>query len=134
MFNTCLCWALSGLGISLYGKRQKLYLSGSYRLAFIVNQKLKYRTYKLRKGDDRISVLQLAIFRSKKPIENEIEIWIKKDSCKLRIRLKIVEHWLLGNYKVNCHQLLNMLHAQNYLDKIQKAKFLQKARTLDLKM
>ena len=40
-----------------------------YGLAFIVNQKMKsrfYKLWKLWKGDDKLPILQLARFRSKK--------------------------------------------------------------------
>ena len=41
-------------------------------LAFTVNQKLKKnRIYKVRKGDGKNQILQLARFRSEKPNENE---------------------------------------------------------------
>ena len=101
MFSACLCWAESDLSISLYGKKQKLYLSGSYGLAFIVNQKMNNSTCKLQKGDDRIPVPQLARFKSKRPNENVTKIWVKKDGFKSRIRgfmirLKIVETLSLG--------------------------------------
>lgn len=42
-----------------------------YGLAFIVNQKLKSKIYKLEKGDDRFPIMQLARSRSKKPNEKE---------------------------------------------------------------
>ena len=61
-----------------------------YGLAFIVNQKFQNKIYKFWKGYDRIQILQLARFRSKKKSNgNETEIWIEKDGFKPGIRLKI---------------------------------------------
>ena len=45
-----------------------------YGFAFIVNQKLKSKIYKLGKGDDKIPVPRLARSRSQKQNENETEI------------------------------------------------------------
>ena len=77
---------------NLYGKRQTkiVIISLVYWLAFIVNQKLKNKIYKLGKGDYRILILQLGRCRSKKPNENKTKIWwIEKDGFKPGIRPKI---------------------------------------------
>lgn len=46
-------------------------------------------TCKLQKGDDRIPVLQIARFRTKKANGNQSEIFIKKEGFKPESKLKI---------------------------------------------
>ena len=75
------------VSVSLYGKGH-IIISLWYRLAFIVNQKLKNKIYQLGKTDDRIPILQVARSRSKKLNENGNEIRIEKDGFKPGIRLR----------------------------------------------
>ena len=74
--------------MGLYEKRH-LIISFWYGVALIVNQKLKNKVYKPRKGDDRIQILQLATSRNKKLNKSKTEIWIEKDDFKPGIRSKI---------------------------------------------
>ena len=67
-------------------KRQKQHthkcVSLWYGLAFIVNEKLKNRTYKLWKGHDSIPILQLARFMGKKNKQKRNRDIIENDGFK----------------------------------------------------